>query len=159
MTDTTKLILESSMGVELSQDEAAAIAGMMSVKQLGDGQFLISEGDADDSLHVLVAGKLEVVKSAGAGEFATLAILRTGDLAGELSFVDGTPHTAGLRALCDSQVLSLKRQDFEANLEQNPSLAYKVMRAVVRSAHRIIRNMNHDFIELSNYIFKQHGRY
>ena len=159
MTDTTKLILGSSLGVELSQDEGAALAGLMSTRELDDGEFLISEGTADDSLHVVVSGKLEVVKSAGAGEFATLAILRTGDMAGELSFVDGTPHTAGLRALCDSRVLSLKRQDFEGHIDRHSALVYKVMRAVVRSAHRIIRNMNHDFLELSNYIFKQHGRY
>ena len=69
MTDTAKLILESSLGVELSQDEAAALAGLMSTRELDDGEFLISEGTADDSLHVVVTGKLEVVKSAGADEF------------------------------------------------------------------------------------------
>ncbi len=159
MTDTAKLILDSSLGVELSEQEAGAVAGLMAARDLADGEFLISEDVADDSLHVVVAGKLEVVKSAGAGEFASLAILRQGDMAGELSFVDGLPHRAGLRALCPTRVLSLKRQDFEAQVDRHPLLAYKVMRAVVRSAHRIIRNMNHDFLELSNYIFKRHGRY
>ncbi len=33
------------------------------------------------------------------------------------------------------------------------------MRAVARSAHRIVHRMNTEFMELSNYIFKQHGRY
>lgn len=159
MTDAANLILNSSLGAELSEQEAAMLCGLMNSRQLADGEFLISEGEGDDSLHLLLAGKLEVVKRTGADETASLAILRDGELAGELSFIDGATHTVGLRALCDSRVLSLKREDFEGAVDKNPQLAYKVMRAVARSAHRIVHRMNHEFIELSNYIFKQHGRY
>lgn len=159
MVNTAELVLGSSLGAELSQDEAGALARLMSRRELEDGEFLIDEGATDDSLHVLLVGKLEVVKRTGADETASLAILRAGALAGELSFVDGAVHTVGLRALCDSQVLSLTRADFENIVADNPQLVYKVMRAVARSAHRIVHRMNYEFIELSNYIFKQHGRY
>ncbi|MDH3747608.1 MAG: cyclic nucleotide-binding domain-containing protein [Gammaproteobacteria bacterium] len=159
MSDATNLILESSLGEELSQQEASALNDLMSSRELVDGEFLINEGTADDSLHVLVAGKLEVVKSTAGDDYASLAVLRDGDLAGELSFIDGELHTVGLRALCDSRILSLKRADFESIVDNNPQLVYKVMRTVARSAHRIVHRMNHEFVELSNYIFKQHGRY
>jgi len=159
MNDATKLVLQSSLGTELLQEEADLLSGLMTVRELDDGEFLLSEGTADDSLHVLIEGKLEVVKSTGADEFASLAVLRDGDLAGELSFVDGQPHTVGLRALCRSRVLTLARADFEGIVADNPQLVYKVMRTVARSAHRIVHRMNYEFIELSNYIFKQHGRY
>jgi CRP/FNR family cyclic AMP-dependent transcriptional regulator len=159
MSDATELVLGSSLGAELTNEEAGVLAALMSLQDLADGEFLIKEGATDDSLHVLLAGKLEVVKSTGADESASLAILRAGALAGELSFIDGAIHTVGLRALCDSQVLSLKRADFENIVTENPQLVYKVMRAVARSAHRIVHRMNYEFIELSNYIFKQHGRY
>ena len=159
MTNAAKLILQSSLGSELSQDEAEALGSIMTMSELSDGDFLIEEGATDDSLHVLLDGKLEVVKHAGADESASLAVLRDGDLAGELSFIDGNTHTVSLQALCDSQVLSLTRANFESIVEQNPQLVYKVMRAVARSAHRIVHRMNHQFIELNNYIFKQHGRY
>jgi len=159
MNDVAELVLGSSLGAELTSQEAEVIAGLMSRQELADGEFLINEGATDDSLHVLLAGKLEVIKSTGADESASLAILRAGALAGELSFVDGAVHTVGLRALCDSQVLSLKRAEFENIVVEQPELVYKVMRAVARSAHRIVHRMNYEFIELSNYIFKQHGRY
>jgi CRP-like cAMP-binding protein len=159
MKDTSKLVLHSSLGAELSEEEAAELSGLMSSRELVEGEFLISEGKADDSLYVLLDGKLEVVKHAGADEVASLAVLREGELVGELSFVDGELHTVGLRALCASQVLGLKRKDFESIVDTNPQLVYKVMRAVARSAHRIVHRMNHQFIELNNYIVKQHGRY
>ena len=159
MTDTANLVLLSSLGAELSQKEASVLSGLMSPRELADGDYLITEGTSDDSLHVLLEGKLEVVKHTGGGDIAGLAILREGDLAGELSFIDGHEHTVGLRALCPTHVLTLKREDFESIVDVHPKLVYKVMRAIARSTHRIVHRMNTEFIELNNYIFKQHGRY
>lgn len=159
MTDTANLVLLSSLGAELSDDEASVLGGLMTPRELADGDFLINEGTTDDSLHVLLEGKLEVVKHTGGGDVAGLAILREGDLAGELSFIDGHEHTVALRALCQTHVLSLKREDFESIVDEHPRLTYKVMRAIARSTHRIVHRMNSEFIELNNYIFKQHGRY
>jgi len=159
MNDATRMVLQSSLGTELFEEEADLLGNLMTVRDLADGDFLITEGMEDDSLHVLVEGKLEVVKSTGADEFASLAVLREGSLVGELSFVDGEPHTVGLRALCKSQLLCLTRKDFESIVDDHPQVVYKVMRTVARSAHQIVHRMNLEFIELNNYIFKQHGRY
>ena len=152
-------ILNSQLGSELGDDEAATLAGLMKKRTLGGGDYLIEEGATDDTLHVMVEGNLEVVKKTAADGTASIAIIRAGQLAGELSFIDGKAHTVGLRALSDSTVISLPRAAFEGIIDENPQLVYKVMRAVARSAHRIMHQMNDEFIELSNYIFKQHGRY
>jgi len=76
-----------------------------------------------------------------------------------MSFVDGMRHETGLRTLAESQVLSLRREDFERLVANDSALVYKVMRAVVRAAHQLMHRMNIQYIELSNYIFKRHGRY
>ncbi len=159
MQNYARLVLDSSLGAELTEEEAQTLSSTMTLRDLADGEFLTTEGGRDDSLHLLVEGKLEVVKKAGAGETATLGILREGELAGELSFIDGAPHTVGLRALCDSRVFTLDRRSFEGFVDSHPHIVYKVMRTIVRSAHRTLSRMNVEFIELSNYIFKQHGRY
>ena len=159
MNDATNLIFNSALGAELSPDEAKILSNMMILRELQDGEYLIEESTSDSSLHVLLGGKLEVVKRTTSDGIASLAILREGDLAGELSFIDGAQHTVGLRALCNSLVLSLQRADFEAIVDDNPQLVYKVMRVVARSAHKIVHHMNSECIELTNYIFKQHGRY
>ena len=153
MNDIAKLVEHSPLGVELENGEMEFLGGLMQERHLSDGDFLIEDGSGDDSLHVILAGKVEVVKR------SSLAVLREGELAGELSFIDGTPHTVGLRALCDTHILSLDRETFEGIIDSHPQLVYKVMRAVARSAHRIVHRMNTEFMELSNYIFKQHGRY
>ena len=44
-------------------------------------------------------------------------------------------------------------------LAGQPLLVYRVMRAIVREVHSILRRMNIQFVELTNYVTKQHGRY
>lgn len=159
MNETVRQILDSRLGTELSEEEAGKLAELMILRELRDGDYLISEGTRDDSLHLVIDGNLEVVKRTGSDGMASIAIVREGNLAGELSFIDGEVHTVGLRALSDGQVLSMTRESFEDIIDHDPQLVYKVMRAVARSAHRIMHQMNHEFVELNNYIFKQHGRY
>ena len=159
MNDIARLVTHSSLGADLSDTEVGVLGELMVERELGDGEFLFKDGTNDDSLHVILVGKLEVVKRTGGDDYSSLAVLRDGELAGELSFIDGAPHTVGLRALCETHVLSLSRTAFEGIIDSNPQLVYKVMRAVARSAHRIVHRMNTEFVELSNYIFKQHGRY
>jgi hypothetical protein len=43
----------------------------------------------------------------------------------------------------------LTRTAFETIIDSHPQLVYKVMRAVARSAHRIVHRMNTEFVELS----------
>ena len=159
MQYTEKMILQSSLGRELSDNDAAVLGKLVGSRDLAEGEFLFEEGTVDDSLYVLTEGKLEVIKGVGGDDVASLAILKDGDLAGELSFIDGQLHTVSLRALCASQVLCLQREKFEGLVDSDPRVVYKVMRAVARSVHRIVHRMNSESIELSNYIFKQHGRY
>ena len=68
----------------------------------------------------MVEGNLEVVKRTAANGTASIAIVREGHLAGELSFIDGGVHTVGLRALCDCTVISLTRENFEGVIEAHP---------------------------------------
>ena len=102
---------------------------------------------------------MEVVSHSAGGEQVGLQILRAGDILGELGFLDGVEHSAGVRAMGNCELLRLDRSSFEELLEKDPDLVYKVMRAIVRTVHRILRNMNFQQVELTNYIAKMNGRY
>ena len=153
------LVTNSPLAVELKDDQCAVLAGIISVAGLKANDFLLQEGEVDDSLHVLVSGRLEVVKSDQGGEYVTLYVLQPGDMAGELGFVDGMPHSAGLRAITDCEVFNIHRKEFDALIEKEPDLIYKVMRAIVRRVHKIVCAMNFQHAQLTDYIAGQHGRY
>jgi CRP/FNR family cyclic AMP-dependent transcriptional regulator len=136
-------IKASPLGAELSDDQCEMLAEVTSACGIRDRAFLIEEGQKDDALHVITSGMMEVVSQTGGGDMVTLQILRPGDMIGEMGFIDGVEHSAGLRAM----------------LQKDPDLVYKVMRAIMRTVHRILRSMNLQYVELTNYIAKQHGRY
>jgi len=152
-------IKTSPLGEELSDAQCTLLAGVMSACGIRDRAFLIEEGQRDDCLHVLTKGSMEVVSHTGGGEYAGLHLLRAGDMLGELGFLDGVEHSAGLRAVGNCELLRLDRASFEGLLDKDPDLVYKVMRAIVRTVHRILRNMNCQQVELTNYIARQNGRY
>jgi CRP/FNR family transcriptional regulator, cyclic AMP receptor protein len=162
MADPTKLKLvrDSALAVELSAEQVAILAELVTVRDLADGDMLISEGASDDRVHVVVSGAIAVTKQAEAGgPWLTLHVLTKGDLAGELAFMDGQPHYAALRAAGPTRVLSLKREALESLLSREPVLVYRVMRAIFRIVHGLLHRMALQARELSNYIYKQHGRY
>ena len=149
----------SPLGAELEADEIKALAGGISIKHLKENEILIREGTTDDALHIVISGRLAATRNTGGDEFVTLHTLHEGDMAGAMGFIDGTDHSATLRALCDTDVYTLERAAFESLLQSHPNLVYKVMRSIIRSVHATLMRMNRQFVEMNNYIMKEHGRY
>ena len=156
---STQAIRESPLGLEINDAQCAKLAQIASIIGLDVGAALLEEGHTDDTLYVVASGSLEVVKPSGGGDFVTLQLLHDGDMAGILGFVDGVSHSAGIRALTRCELITLDRGSLENLIPTDPELVYQVMRCVVRSAHRILSRMNTQYVEMTNYISKQHGRY
>jgi len=100
-----------------------------------------------------------VVKAAGTDNEVTLNVLKPGDVVGELSFLDGATRYASLVALDGTRVLGLSRGDLEGLLDSHPHVVYRVMRAIVRVVHDLQRRLSMQTAELTNYLYKTHGRY
>ena len=154
-----RLVESSPLGEELTPDQRATLATIIRVAGLRRGDFLIKEGEVDDSLQVLVTGRLEVVKQDQGGDYVTLHVLHPGEMAGALGFIDGKPHSASLRALENSEVFVIHRPELEGLIAAQPELVYKVMRAIVRAVHKTVGRMNFQFVQLTDYICHQHGKF
>jgi len=135
------------------------LADSLVLRDLQPGEVLVKEGKSDNHLYVIDNGAVGVVRNAGTTERVTLLTLTTGDLVGELSFIDDTPHYASLVSIGPTRVFGLERQKLEALLGVQPEIVYRVMRAIVRTVHEIQRRISMQSQELTNYIYKQHGKY
>jgi CRP-like cAMP-binding protein len=149
----------SKLAVELNDDERRTLARSMTLRDLKHGEVLIREGSADDHLYVVASGVLGVVKGVGTDAEVTLNAIRPGDVVGELSFLDASTRYASLVALSDTRVLGLSRSALEGMLDKHPKVVYHVMRAIVRVVHEIQRRLSMQTAELTNYLYKTHGRY
>lgn len=163
---TEDLILEtlrnSTLTEELRDAEIELLAGVVKVQEYKAGEFLVQPGNSSlrNTLLILAAGKVEATASLE-GEKATLHLLQPGDLAGIITFVGGTAAqiSASVVAKSDSKMLLLERSSLESFLSTNPAIVYYVMRGIVRHVHGIVRRMNMQSLEMSNYIHQQGGRY
>jgi len=98
-----------------------------------------------------------VTRDLGKGEYITIHVLHTGDMAGEMGFVSGRPHSATLRSLGQTQVCSFERAAFEDLLPEHPWMVYRVMQNIVEVGHDILRRMNAQYVELTKYVTRSHG--
>ena len=123
--------------------------------------IIVQPGDEQpDNLYILAHGDIEVKIESG-NEESIIHVLKPGDLAGIITFVGGAASdiSATLYAVGKTKVLSMARADFEKLINSHPMIVYKVMRGVVRNVHGIVRRVNSQSAELSNYIYRTHGRY
>ncbi len=153
------LLRTSLFGAELNDAQCASLATLMTRRELADGELLVREGASDSHLYLLVAGSVAVARSPGTPEETQLFTLSHGETIGELSFLDDNPHYASVVARGPCSVLSLERARFESLLQTDPRVLYQVMRAIVRRVHQQQHRLSAQSAELSNYIYKQHGRY
>ena len=152
-------LAHSKLVVEMTDEQRKALAAAMTLRELAPGEVLVREGDTDDHLYVVASGMLGIIKAAGTDNEMTINTVRPGDVVGELSFLDGATRYASLVAMSGSRVLGLSRGDLEGLLDSNPQLVYRVMRAIVRVVHDIQRRLSMQTVELTNYLYKTHGRY
>lgn len=151
----------STITEELSDAEVEILAGLFEVKDYKSGEVIAQPGvENHDNLFILAHGDIEVKIRSG-NEEATIHVLKPGDLAGMITFAGGEASqvSATLYSVGNTKVLSLERAKFETLINSHPMIVYKVMRGVVRDVHSIVRRMNMQSNELSNYIFRSHGRY
>ncbi len=151
----------STITEELSDAEVEIIEGLFEVQDFKSGEIIVQPGEKQtDNLYILAHGDIEVKIESG-GENSIIHVLKPGDLAGIITFVGGAASdiSATLYAVGKTKVLCLKRADFEKLINTHPMIVYKVMRGVVRNVHGIVRRVNSQSAELSNYIYRTHGRY
>ena len=159
-TDVCSSMVDTSpLGVELNDEQNAILAELVVCRSLKDEEILIREGEISNELHIIASGSIAVTRDTGSGDWVVLHILRAKDIAGELGFLDNLAHSATLRAVGPTEIFSLSRDRLERLIDSHPMIVYRVMRAIVREVHSILRRMNVQYVELTNYINKQHGRY
>jgi bacteriocin-type transport-associated protein len=105
-------------------------------QQVTPGTVLIHEGQPVDTLYILLAGALVVSISALEGR--QIARLSTGEVVGEMSFIDSHPPSATVQTLEESVVLAISRKQLAEKLRQDVGFAARFYRALaILLSHRL----------------------
>ncbi len=82
------------------------------VKFWPKGSQIICEGDSGDTVYFLLSGKANVTLYGEEGREIVLAVLREGDMFGEMSILDGKPRSANVEAVKDLECFVVGREAF-----------------------------------------------
>lgn len=153
-----KLVRNSVLGSELTEEKAKVLAAKLGVRHLKDGELLVEDGGTDSTLFILASGVLAVTIKDVDGKVKVYP-MKEGECAGIRAFVDQTPRKGTLRAVGEATVYTLTPSDFELLLDSRPRLAFMVMRALFRVINSNLSLMNKENKALENYVTKSLGRY
>jgi len=103
----------------LSDEELEQIGEYITERELPKGAVLYEQGEPGDALYIVRAGRLKATVTDASGRERVLAIYGNGDFFGELALVSAQPRTATVTAVTDSNLLVLRREDFEKFLANN----------------------------------------
>ena len=120
----------------LTVGEREELASRMRVRQFARDEVVFHRDDPSGHLFAIVAGTVKLLAQDEAGREVTIAILRGGDVFGELELFDDVPRSVTVTAMTETQVLALNRNDFFEVLERHP----RAMRVMLTILARTIRD-------------------
>jgi CRP-like cAMP-binding protein len=95
-------------------------------KILQPGEILFRQGDIGDCMYVIQEGEAEVIRTED-GHDARVAIMRAGDLFGEMAIIQRERRSATIRALTELTILTIDKRTFLRRVQEDPSLAFTVL--------------------------------
>jgi NTE family protein len=98
--------------------------------ELASGSTLFRYGDVGDALYVVATGRLRASLPVGERE-ETVGDAGRGDVVGEIALVTGEPRTATVRAIRDSVLIRIGKQDVECLLDRHPAAMMQLARLIV----------------------------
>jgi CRP/FNR family transcriptional regulator, cyclic AMP receptor protein len=122
---------------ELDDDDIDWMLSNGSRQEIPAGTILIGEGQAISNLYIILEGTLSVITRATQGR--EIATLSSGDIAGEMSFVDTRPPSATVIAKCNAIVLTIPRAQLDLKLRLDIAFAARFYRALAISLSSRLR--------------------
>jgi len=127
----------------LNDTQLESIARMGMEKSYKKGDIILMEDDSvNQSFFLIVTGEVKVVLTAEDGREAILASLKEGDFFGEMSLLDGEPRSATVRAVEESRLFTIRREDFLDALRKQPDLALTLLGQMSRRLRKSNRQIS-----------------
>jgi CRP-like cAMP-binding protein len=113
---------------DASEADWTTLLEFTQARRFGAGHAVLEVGGGGRSLYLLLEGTLEVVApQTRFGRQRARGRLEAGSVVGELSFFDGQPRSAGVRALTPAVLAELTPDGFEGLVASRPDLARRLL--------------------------------
>ena len=111
-------------------------------KNYASGEAIIKEGDVSaETLYFVLEGNVKVVKSHGTLNERLLAMLKPGDLFGEMALFLKEPRTAEVIAEGNVTVVEIHRNTLTQFMESNPDTAYIIIETLCQRLKNVLADL------------------
>lgn len=141
-------VKDSPLFEGLSNAEIEYLETILKEKRIPEGGTVFVENMPGESLYLIEQGTIKISKMMAEGDEKILVILGPEDFFGEMAILEGNPRSATARVAEDACLLSLQRKDFESLCEEKPKLGLKLMRNIIRTFTRRIRENSEEYREM-----------
>lgn len=107
-----------------------ALANLSKMERVAKGQMVYLPHDPADTVFVLKEGRVKISRLSPEGKEITLAILKEGELFGELCLVQDAQREDIAEALEETVLCAIKKEEFENLLKQKPELALSITKLI-----------------------------
>lgn len=137
----------------LNDEELNDVSNIVLSVDYDEESIVFGEGFEGQTLYLIKSGEVQVTKKDPSGAEQVLALLKEGDIFGEMSFIDGRPHSATIKAVHKTELFQIEKSEFDKLVEKNPKVAYKIMKTIVVQVDAIVRRMNTKYMDMLSYMF------
>ncbi len=120
----------------LGEGDRRALASRLRAHRYAPNEIVFHRGDPGTHLYILVAGTVKIALPDEYGHEAVVALLRGGDVFGDLAVFDDSPRSATVVTVTESVCLLLSREDFLAVLERSPAAMREMLRILAKTIRR-----------------------
>jgi SulP family sulfate permease len=110
-----------------TEDDAAELMQRCERLEVDAGEIIVSAGDAADSMHFILDGRVGIMIPASAGGTTRVRSLGRYTAIGEMGLVSHAPRSATIQAEVASILYVLNSHQFEAIKSENPMLGQKLL--------------------------------
>lgn len=101
-------------------------------KKYESGQPLFLEGDEGHTAFLIEEGAVMIYKKQDDGGEKSIAVLRRGDILGEMSLIDDAPRAAAAKALETTTVAMIPRDMFQQRLDKSDPIVRMLLKVFVQ---------------------------
>ena len=106
----------------LSADDRQKIAEQANIQDFGDGELIVRQDEAGDSLYIILDGTCEVLLEKEGQKLKKMATINKGNFFGEMSLLTGEVRSATVKALEHATVIRVDKALFSTILASNPAI-------------------------------------
>lgn len=111
----------------LDERELEVLAGQLEIEQYVANQIIFTAGEEGGEMYLVQRGRVEVFVRDVSHARVTIDHLEVGEIFGDLSLLDNQPRSASAKALADTTLIVIDRDDLLALVRTHPAAALDIM--------------------------------